>query len=634
MRRAGSAVSDRSADHGDGGTRRSPRIAAILALIALVGILRLVSTYRVFSQTIDEPIHIAAGFEWLSSDHYALDPEHPPLARILFALGARLEGAPWRDEIVTDPLQRAPRGNELLYRDDRYQHNLALARLGNVPFFLLGLLAVFGWSRRLFGPVTALLAAALYSALPPILAHAGLATTDMAAAATVVFALYALDAWLHERTWRRGAILGAAVGIGLLSKYSFIAFFGAGAIALLLPALWPAGGRRQSPGPPSQDAARVRWGQIPLVAAIPILMVWSCYGFSSGTVNETRLALLPPAALQHQAARFASYPGYEWVRPDLLIRYYDYAHAAAKRGVHGVDIVDWAKAAGYPSPAAGRNGNTIANAGPLPAPSLADRLLEPFRRAWQHVVMHIPLPAPTWIGGAEFVAFHSASGHPGFLLGEWRDQGWWYYFPVLLFFKTPLPFLGFAVAGLFLLRRRAIAYVVPLMLIAPMTSRINIGVRHVLPLYPILAIVAAVAVIALWRCSRIAAIVLTGWFFVAGAIAHPDYLPYFNEAARRPERIALDSNLDWGQDLLRLQRLVRSERMEPLYLAYFGSADWRRHGIPATDLPPGQPVRGWVAISEMQLAMPDRGGRGDYRWLLTHDPERRVGKSIRLYRIR
>jgi hypothetical protein len=628
-------VSDRSPDHDDGGTRRSPRIAAILLLIALAGVIRLVATYRVFSQTIDEPIHIAAGFEWLSSDHYALDPEHPPLARILFALGAKLEGAPWRDEIVTDPLQRAPRGNELLYRNDRYQHNLALARLGNLPFFLLGLFAVFGWSRRLFGGVTALVAAALYSALPPILAHAGLATTDMAAAATVVAALYALDAWLHERTWMRSAILGVAVGLGLLSKYSFLAFFGAGAIALLVPALWQAGAsfRRRSPGPPSREAARVRWRQLPLVVVLPVLMVWSCYGFSTGTVNETRLAILPPAALQHQAARFASYPGYEWMRPDLVIRYYDYAHTAAKRGVHGVDIVDWAKAAGYPSPAAGRNGNTIANAGPLPEPSIADRVLEPFRRAWQSVVMRIPLPAPTWIGGAEFVAFHSEAGHPGFLLGEWRDQGWWYYFPVLLFFKTPLPFLGLALAGLVLLRRRALAYIPLLMLIAPMTSRINIGVRHVLPLYPILAIVAAVAVIALWRRSRVATIVLTGWFFVAGAVAHPDYLPYFNEAARRPETIALDSNLDWGQDLLRLEQAARRQRLEPLHLAYFGSADWRRHGIPATDLPPERPVRGWVAISEMQLAMPDREGRGDYAWLQEHKPVGRVGKSIRLYRI-
>ena len=576
-----------------------------------MAIVRVATTYRVFSQTVDEPTHVVCGFEWLTTDGYALDPEHPPLTRIFFALGARLDDAQWSAD-----LPRVPRGTLLLQRDDRDRRNLFIARAGNLPFFLLGMLAVFAWAKRLFDENTALVAAAFYSALPPILAHAGLATTDMGAAGTVIAALYAFDVWLADRTWKSAALLGVAIGIGLLAKFSFVIYFPAGGFVLLIARRF-----------------RIVWRHVPLVALIPFLLVWAGYKFSTGTLNETRLRVLPPESLGHQAARLASYEGYEWVRPDLVVKYWNYANAAGKRGIHGIDIVDWAKAAGYPSPAAGRAGNTLANAPPLPEPSFLDRVKEPFRAAWQRVVMRVPFPAPYFFVGAEYVAQHSEAGHPAFLLGEWHDQGWWYYFPVLLLFKTPLAFLLLAIGGIALLRKRAIAYVPLLMLVPALTSKINIGVRHVLPLYPVLAIVAAYAAVVLWRKSRVAAIVLAGWFFVAGALAHPDYLPYFNELARHPEQIAVDSNLDWGQDLFRLEQAVREEKIEHLWITYFGSADWTRLAIPGEPLPADRRVRGWIAISEMQLKFGGPENRGQHHWLEAHEPVRMIGKSIRLYRI-
>jgi hypothetical protein len=604
-------------------TGHGSRVTLLLLLLPLLSVLaiaRLVSTYRVFSQTVDEPTHVVCGFEWLTTPGYSLDPEHPPLARILFGLGAAVEGARWRPE-----LPRVDRGTDLLFRGEAYQRNLFVARLGNLPFFLLGLFAVWGWTRRLFGTEVALVAVALYSALPPILAHAALATTDMAAAATVIFALWMFDLWLRGAAgWKPALRLGLAIGLGLLSKFSFLLYFPAGALALLAARIGaPAAGR---------PVHRRLAGEMLLIPLLAALLVWSGYKFSLGTLNAARLANLPPESLGYRAAKLASYPGYEWIRPDLLVRYYDYAHEAARSGVHGVDIVDWAKAAGYPSPQAGRAGDTLENAPPLPPVPWLDRALEPFRRAWHRVVMRVPLPAPAFIAGAEYVAQHSSAGHPAFLLGRHHDQGWWYYFPVVLFFKTPLAFLALALAGMIALRRHPIAYVPLLMLLPALTSKINIGVRHVLPLYPVLAILAAYAAVALWRRSRAATVLLLGWFFVATAIAHPDYLPYFNEAARHPEEIAVDSNFDWGQDLLRLRQLTRRERLQPLYLSYFGSADWRRLGIPAEDLP-NRPVRGWIAISEMQFKFGTPEQRAAFRWLEPHQPVRRVGKSIRLYRI-
>jgi hypothetical protein len=169
------------------------------------------------------------------------------------------------------------------------------------------------------------------------------------------------------------------------------------------------------------------------------------------------------------------------------------------------------------------------------------------------------------------------------------------------------------------------------MLVPPMASSINIGVRHILPIYPFLAICAGYAIVRIWAWRRAVAVALLAWHFIAGAIAHPDYLAYFNETARHPERIALDSNLDWGQDLARLAALVRREKIPHVFMAYFGHADWRRHGISGDDLPANTPVHGWVAISEMKLAVLGADGAGNgYEWLQGR-PYRRVGDSIRLY---
>jgi hypothetical protein len=118
--------------------------------------------------------------------------------------------------------------------------------------------------------------------------------------------------------------------------------------------------------------------------------------------------------------------------------------------------------------------------------------------------------------------------------------------------------------------------------------------------------------------------------------AHPDYLGYFNECcAAAPERWLVDSDLDWGQDLARLAHTLKTHGVDHFYLAYFGSADLSRHGLPPfQDLKAYERVRGWVAVSESHFAMGAQGPPYDwYRWLRDYEPVARVGKSIRLYRI-
>ena len=76
------------------------------------------------------------------------------------------------------------------------------------------------------------------------------------------------------------------------------------------------------------------------------------------------------------------------------------------------------------------------------------------------------------------------------------------------------------------------------------------------------------------------------------------------------------------------------EHIDHLHLAYFGTADWRRLVPRAEELPQFTPVHGWVAISENEMTFGwPTNERDAFAWLRAYTPVRRVGKSIRLYRI-
>jgi len=166
-----------------------------------------------------------------------------------------------------------------------------------------------------------------------------------------------------------------------------------------------------------------------------------------------------------------------------------------------------------------------------------------------------------------------------------------------------------------------------------MTSSINIGVRHILPIYAPLAIAAAVAIRVRWLNA-----VLIAWLVIGSALAHPDSLAWFNEfAGKEPHRILNDSNLDWGQDVLRLVRTVRKMPIDQITTSIFSTADLDRVGLPPRkELQAFQPVNGWVAISEMNIMQGEAYSPELKKWI--HDvfgarEYTRVGKTIRLYRL-
>ncbi|HEY4974662.1 MAG TPA: hypothetical protein VII41_13700, partial [Steroidobacteraceae bacterium] len=252
---------------------------------------------------------------------------------------------------------------------------------------------------------------------------------------------------------------------------------------------------------------------------------------------------------------------------------------------------------------------------------------------------------PTNILGVEW---HNEHGHLSYLLGRTDLDGWWYFYPVALAVKTPLPLLLLGLIGLGLLAIRgwrgddlfvmapAVCFV-SILVFCCAYSHINIGVRHVLIAYPLLAIGAGYAVDSAWTrwpapLARTALAVLLAWQLAILVSAYPDYLAYFNPlAGDHPERILVDSDLDWGgQDLRRLEQVLATRGVQQLWLGYKGTADLSREALPPyTLLKPSQPVSGWVAITMLTLQENPSG----YGWLRQYQPVQRVGKSFDLYYI-
>jgi len=171
---------------------------------------------------------------------------------------------------------------------------------------------------------------------------------------------------------------------------------------------------------------------------------------------------------------------------------------------------------------------------------------------------------------------------------------------------------------------------------ASMTSRANLGVRHVMPFYVPLSALAALGMLTLWETrARWIAPLLAAWLVADSALAHPDYLPWMNAfAGRHPERIVVDSNLDWGQDVLRLRAACQEKHVAAIGVALFGTADLHRLGLPPTHaIDPQHASPGWYAISESIVMPAQARDPHAYAWLTEGRAFERVGKSIRLYRV-
>jgi hypothetical protein len=275
-------------------------------------------------------------------------------------------------------------------------------------------------------------------------------------------------------------------------------------------------------------------------------------------------------------------------------------------------------------------------------------------------VIHTPGGVLEWFEGFWIVLSLDKRGHPAFFLGQYSDGGWWHYFLVAFALKTPLGSLLLILAALLLLRsgqpltwRQAAFLLLPVAIWLAVMSRagINIGLRHILPVYPFLFVIAGrLATVRLLRRAWLNVLLVGLPLLATGASSlrvAPHQLAYFNELVGGPAqgyRYLSDSNLDWGQDLKGLKAFMDREGVSMIYLAHYDMAPPAAYGIryqhlpaygplgpPPRDLLPLQTGRELLAISAMNLQGVHFPDKNRYWWLLDREPVARIGYSIFVY---
>lgn len=496
-------------------------VAALLATLAL----ELTLSIRRETQTWDEACHIFAGYSYWTRGDFGMNPEHPPLVKLLASIPLLPSplNVPPHDKVFSKE-EDFTSAEQFVYSNHADQI-LFRARLAAASLTFLLALLLFAAARELFGTRTAFVALILLVFEPNILAHGALVTTDMGVTCFLFATVYAFYRYVKVPSRKRWGVLALAAGLSLAAKHSGI---------LVFPIL--------------------------IALAVADLLI-------------TRKSLA--TATEYTAQR-----GFRLVRALFLA------------GVAAVVLL-WASYGFrfYPQPGLDADQRLI---------SYASRLNHPFQEKLITSFSRWHLLPQSYLYGLADVEITAGFSHT-YLFGKVYPHGQWFYFPAAFLIKTSLSLIIFllllpvaTVARGARYRRELWFLMLPpvVYLAVAMSSGLNIGVRHILPLYPFLMILAGWTAAELVRYRRrwrygVACVLAFG--AVSSIRSFPVYLSYANELWGGPAntyRYLADSNVDWGQQLHAVKKYLDSRHVQNCWFAYFADvvADPRYYGIPCNRL--------------------------------------------------
>jgi 4-amino-4-deoxy-L-arabinose transferase-like glycosyltransferase len=581
-------------------------VIPIVLLLILAGLL--IDQAGRHSPTMDEPTHIVAGLRMLRTG-VAIDAEHPPLPFYATALALvtrhidlRVDDRSWIGDgghYTQDVLLGAGLPlRSLLFR----------ARCVSVAITLGVALVVFFWSRRLWGNGGACFSLFLFTFCPVVLSDGALVVDDMTSALVLLTALTIFRRYLMSQTLARTVLLAAVFGVALLVKFIGVLLVPIFALLYLFKRILERTGTGARTSPPPARAAR----DAIIVGVVGMLMVWACYGFQSSSLTSD---------------------------PQLWAR----RHAVVMR--RQLDV--------------------------LPT--------------W---IKNTPIPAYDFWKGLVVQSYHvsnqgavSDDAHL-YLMGRHAANGWWYYFPVALAVKTPLPAFVLGLLALWLRRHgnKAAPPVVateiptlltrrwplpqsgptpfdPLLLFIPaavwlgvcMSSTADMGVRYVMPLFP-LAFIALGSLVSSLRTTetpagrpraRKLAIAVTlacaSWYAVGTIRLYPHFHAFFSPIAGGSDggwRVLNNSSIDWGHDIEELGAYLRQENIQNPYGDLFSVFAPSALGVDVQSLPADDAslarLHGTLAVSVTRLTT--SGRHADlYGRLRLMQPRAKIGYSIFIY---
>lgn len=501
-------------------TRRAVIVLGVIALLFAL-YLQLALSANANSITWDEDDHIFAGYMMWKSADFGLNPEHPPLVKLLATvplLPMQLHVPPLQNRWFK--VEAFKDGKDFVFKNDFNKIVLRTRLAAALLTVLLGGL-VFVVGQEMFGTLAGFVALILLVFDPNLLAHGAVVTTDVGITLFMFASAYAFYRYCKVSTWPRLLVTGLAFGLALAAKHTGILVF---PILLLLAVcevvLASSEVRRQHMG----RLARA----LVVIGVIGVGVLWAFYGF------------------RYQA------------RPDGLVM----------------------------------NNSLADNIAHISRP----------REVWamtQIARFHL-LPESYLIGLAD--VRNMSDFYTSFALGKTYPHGVWFYFPLAFLIKSTSAFLLLFGIALYAIASRKLAYWREILYLTvpaafhffiAMISRMNIGVRHILPVYAFMAVLIGGAVWALVQRQR-------AWAYVAGALLayqaftavrnYPAYIPYANEFWGGPSQtwhLLSDSNADWGQQLKAAKRYLDQNNIHDCWAVYFaeGVVDMGPYGVPCRPLP-------------------------------------------------
>ena len=198
---------------------------------------------------------------------------------------------------------------------------------------------------------------------------------------------------------------------------------------------------------------------------------------------------------------------------------------------------------------------------------------------------------PTYFKGLVFQSSHNLQGHSEYFLGRNYDKVPIVYFLVAFLIKTEIPILILFISSIYLFRNecKILTFLLtPILILFAYFSIINnvsIGIRYLLPMYPFIFVLVGGAwgkIVKKRVVGKVAAALLIGWFIIGNLLVFPYYLAYFNEAVGGSDkgyRYLLNSNLDWGQDVILLKGFIEERGIDNALINYYGPESLEYRGI-------------------------------------------------------
>jgi len=543
----------------------------------------------------DERAHITAGYAYLVLNDYSFNREHPPLLKQLSALPLILLDLSFPMDIYNvhgrkDISMEFMIGQRFLYEmGNDLDRMLLYARIPNILIGALLGIFVFLYSRRLNGFWAGVLSLSLFAVSPNFIAHSSLVTTDTAVACFFFLTVYFL--WRYFSTLRDRYIIlcGLSFGFTLVSKYNGLIMIPI--LYMLVPsAVFLFFNRGKSPG------MRIRLSPVNLALAVLFALTvsakWSTKAMVPAVVLTVLAYLIPARFSSREKVHFSGK-----ILLFLLIIGFTIA------------MLDYTDLKGFP----------------------------------------FHCPTKSYFEGFASFRGHSIGGHDAYLLGRFSSGGWWYYFPAAMFFKTPVASLVLMILGFFALVKKketlknSLFFTLPpvvYLLVACFVNNVNIGVRHVLAVYPFLFVVAGYCV-SLFSGTSYKKIfngilfLLVGLVVLSSIYTFPGCVSFINELAggyRNGYKYLGDSNISWGMDLKRLKKYLDDNNIIDFKIRarFIPGAAPAYYGVPAFPITSEEekiPGKGVYIIDSSQLYM------RDILWLDKVKPEAYIGGSLLVYRI-